>query len=174
MPMTKCSLWLLFPFLVPAASRSIGPMNKIEKKYFMSINPSIGCSKIVASPLCFFYSYYLLQKINKSDVSSLVDQFMSFKISKNYGNLSFYPSSKRLNDGVTLAAFADASHTKGSSQLFLPLESCLRYCPKKINFSHFFGFCIAHIVWPSLHPQPRFFLQVKCLMNWSCLSVSLT
>lgn len=84
----------------------------------MTINAFIGWFGITAYPLCCFYSSYLQQKGDRSQVSALVDQFTSPRTLKKYGTWSFYPTTKRINDGVTSVKFAYASHTKNSSQLY--------------------------------------------------------
>lgn len=94
-------------------------MNDIEKKAFMSINASIGWLGITTSPLCSFYASHLQQKIREKRVSALLSQFSALRTLKKNGTVTKYPQPSFNGDSkLTLVAFADASHTKDSSQLF--------------------------------------------------------
>lgn len=133
----------------------------------MSITAFIGWLGTTESPLCSFYSSYRQQKINKSHVSDLVDQFTSFQTLKVYGTLYFYPSPKQLileSNWCHLLMLV----TKKFWEWFTMSSKKCQF------FISFYELRIAQIVRPSLHPQLKFLLQAKPSMNTPCLSVSST
>lgn len=93
-------------------------MNDIERKAFMSINASIGWLGITVSPLCSFVSSYLQQKMGHCRISALSSQFSALKTLKKHGTQTKYIGDMPMGrTQCTLVAFADASHSKDSSQL---------------------------------------------------------
>lgn len=91
-------------------------MSDIEKKDFTSINASFGWLGISVFPLCLFISSFIQQKICGRRISALLSQFTALRLLKKHETLTKYWGLV-YSTQLTLEAFADASHTTGSSQL---------------------------------------------------------
>lgn len=93
-------------------------LSAIEIKGFGSINTSIGCLGIAASPFCAFYSSYLQQKNSDPTVHDLIAQINVLRLLKKLGTSTSY---KRPENGIdyspTIVMFADASRKNDVGQL---------------------------------------------------------
>lgn len=100
-------------------------MHDSKKKmnsFFILINAPFGCLKITAFSLYLFFSFYLQLKNQQKSRSSSCGPIYSYpNFTKNFFFL-FWPTLKQFIDGVPSVVFADAKHTKASSQHCYNLE----------------------------------------------------
>lgn len=85
-------------------------LNKLEKSVFASVNSSIGWIGTVTDPFCSFYSSYLQQKTNLTNVSHLIDQINIICKLKKIGMRISYPRPTDDNEyDLRILVFSDAS-----------------------------------------------------------------
>lgn len=94
-------------------------MNQIKKNAFTSISSSLGWISFTSFLLCAFFASYLQQKLKASKVSSIMAQANGLSVLNRYGTLTnFICPTQGSVQKLSLVAFADAGHSKSSSQLY--------------------------------------------------------